>query len=44
MNTPEWYDSLNGSNPTSATFGNIGGVKGLTNYPRQVILSGKIIF
>ncbi len=44
MNTPEWYDSLNGSNPTSATFGNIGGVKGLTNYPRQIILSGKITF
>ena len=44
MNTPEWYDSLNGSNPTSSTFGNIGGVKGLTNYPRQVILSGKISF
>lgn len=44
MNTPEWYDSLNGSTPTSATFGNIGGVKGLTNYPRQFILSGKITF
>ncbi|MEN6603515.1 MAG: TonB-dependent receptor [Bryobacteraceae bacterium] len=44
MNTPEWYDSLDNSNPTSATFGNIGGVKGLTNYPRQIILSGKILF
>lgn len=44
MNTPEWYDSLNSSSPTSATFGNIGGVKGLTNYPRQVILSGKVMF
>ncbi|MCX6621432.1 MAG: hypothetical protein NTY38_10190, partial [Acidobacteria bacterium] len=44
MNTPEWYDSLNGSNPTSSTFGNIGGVKALTNFPRQVILSGKITF
>ena len=44
MNTPEWYDSLNGSNPTSSTFGNIGGVKSLTNYPRQIILSGKISF
>ena len=44
FNTPEWYDSLNGSNPTSSTFGNIGGVKGLTNYPRQIQLSGKIIF
>ena len=44
MNTPEWYDSLNGSNPTSSTFGNIGGVKGLTNYPRQLILGGKFIF
>jgi hypothetical protein len=44
MNTPEWYDSLNGSTPTSSTFGNIGGVKGLTNYPRQLILSGKITF
>lgn len=44
MNTPEWYDSLNGSNPTSSTFGNIGGVKGLTNYPRQLILSGNLVF
>jgi hypothetical protein len=44
MNTPEWYDSLNSSNPTSSTFGNIGGVKSLTNYPRQIILSGKISF
>jgi len=44
MNTPEWYGSLNGSSPTSSTFGNIGGVKGLTNYPRQVILSGKFSF
>ncbi len=44
FNTPEWYDSLNASTPTSAVFGNIGGVKGLTNYPRQLVLSGKIIF
>jgi hypothetical protein len=44
MNTPEWYDSLNGSNPTSSTFGQIGTVKALTNYPRQVILSGKLTF
>ena len=44
MNTPEWYDSLDGSTPTSSTFGNIGGVKGLTNFPRQLILSGKISF
>jgi outer membrane receptor protein involved in Fe transport len=44
MNTPEWYDSLDGSTPTSSTFGQIGPVKGLTNYPRQIILSGKIMF
>ena len=44
MNTAEWYDSLNGSTPTSSTFGQIGTVKGLTNYPRQVIQSGKLSF
>lgn len=44
MNTAEWYDSLNNSTPTSSTFGQIGTVKGLTNYPRQIILSGKLSF
>jgi hypothetical protein len=44
MNTPEWYNSLDNSKVSTATFGKIAGVKGMTNSPRGITLGARLRF